>query len=129
MDKRPLNSDRTREDKRFAEAIARYDHLAEQINDGLHDGDEECEPADLQRALELVGITLRSCDGSELLGIFGQLDIDLQQLLSAEGTSISELFDHEHSELRLMTEPVTEDLPVWSVKCRRCGAGRKVVRD
>jgi hypothetical protein len=133
MDREPINSDITREDRRFAQYAGDASHLAEQVHDGLHNGDLEDEAfeqlaVDIDRALCLVGVTLRSCDGAELLSIFGQLDIDLQSLLSAEGTSISELMAHDHSNFEVVTEPVTDELPTWTARCRKCGDTRRIVR-
>ncbi len=130
MDHEPLNQDITREDKEFSMCTVDWNHIATQVNDELHaDKDEPyIGDGDVRRVLELLGVTLRSCNGPELMGIFQRLDIDLQALLTEEGTSISELLAHEHADFRVLTEPITDELPTWSIKCRKCGVGRRVVR-
>jgi hypothetical protein len=128
MDKEPINSDRTREDARFSDFIAIWDHIAEQVNDGLHDGEDAVEAQDVNLVLELIGVTIRSMEGAELLALFSQLDIDLQALLVNESDSISMLMAHDHHDFTVVTSPVTDELPTWTCKCRRCGEERRVVR-
>lgn len=127
MDKEPINSQVETPDIRFADIIADWSHIAEQVNDQLHEGENHVNAADIRQTLGLIGVTLRTCTGPELLAIFSMLDIDLQALLVEETDSIEELFNHEHGLFERITDPVHDEMPTWKVRCRKCGTKRRVV--